>query len=315
MRHVITMAVLLAAALMSSGSVQAIEFPLPPSDVDVVGKVQQVRVGSGESLVDIARRHDIGYREMEIANPDVDMWVPDEGITVTVPSRFVLPATPREGIVLNVAEMRLYYYPEADEGERRSVETYPISVGRRDWSTPLGDTRIVDKTKDPYWYPPESIRQEAAAQGRELPKAVSPGPDNPMGQFKMRLGIPGYLIHGTNKPQGIGMRVTHGCARMSPEAIEKLFPRIDIDTPVRIVNQPVKAGWVANEPFIEMHPPLEGDAPASGGPAAQAVKALNQRVGQASVRIDYSRIDRAADRRTGIPTAIARRADLTVNGD
>lgn len=298
--------VLSALLLAPWPGAQALEFALPPSDVDVVGETKRVRVEAGETLLDIGRRNGIGYREMRIANPNVDMWVPDEGEPVTVPSRFVLPDAPREGIVLNVAEMRLYYYPEPESGEIARVETYPISVGRRDWSTPLGQTRIVAKTQDPRWYPPESIRQEAAAAGRELPQVVPPGPDNPLGRFKMRLGIPGYLIHGTNKPQGIGMRVTHGCARMYPEDIEKLFPRVDIDTPVRIVNQPVKAGWVADEPYVEVHPPLEEDGAEAITPAARAVEALTRNLTGTSARVDHQRIDRAAERRNGIPLSVAR---------
>jgi L,D-transpeptidase ErfK/SrfK len=127
-----------------------------------------------------------------------------------------------------------------------------------------------------------------------------------MGQFKMRLGIPGYLIHGTNKPHGIGMRVTHGCARMYPEDIEKLFPRIGINTPVRIVNQPVKAGWIADQPFIEVHPPLEEDGVEAITPAARAVEALTKKLSATSARVDHRLIDRAAERRNGIPASVAR---------
>ena len=155
--------------------------------------------------------------------------------------------------------MRLYYYPKAKPGETPVVITHPISVGRMDWETPLGMTKIVSKQKDPEWRPPKSIKAEHEVDGEPLPDVVPAGPDNPLGRYAMRLGIPGYLIHSTNKPYGVGMRVTHGCIRMYPEDIEKVFNDIPVDTPVQIVNQPIKLGWLAGSLFIELHPPLEED--------------------------------------------------------
>jgi L,D-transpeptidase ErfK/SrfK len=135
--------------------------------------------------------------------------------------------------------------------------TYPISIGRMDWETPLGRTSIISKVTDPSWYPPESIRAEHAADGDPLPRVVPPGPDNPLGKHAMRLGLPGYLIHGTNRPDGVGMRVTHGCIRMFPEDIDYLFGRVSVDTAVRIINEPVKVGWNGEELFVEVHATLE----------------------------------------------------------
>jgi L,D-transpeptidase ErfK/SrfK len=191
------------------------------------------------------------------ANPDVNVWVPGAGTEVVLPTRFVLPPGPRRGIVLNLAEYRLYYYPQPAEGEPAYVMTYPISIGRMDWETPLGSTSVVSKVRDPSWYPPQSVREEHAADGRPLPRIVPPGPDNPLGKFAMRLGLPGYLIHSTNRPAGVGMRVTHGCIRMFPEDIEYLFPSVDVNTPVRIINAPVKIGWFGDELVMEVHPVLE----------------------------------------------------------
>jgi len=313
MARYVFLSLVVAVAVAMPVSTWALEYRLPPSDIDVVGEIKRVRVQADESLVSLAYRHGIGYREMRLANPGVDMWVPDGGQRVTIPSRFVLPDTPREGIVLNVAEMRLYYYPERKNGQPRTVETYPISVGRRDWATPVGKTTIVEKTKNPTWKPPQSIREEARAAGRELPAVVEAGPDNPLGQYKMRLGMPGYLIHGTNKPQGIGMRVTHGCARMAPEDIESLFPRVDINTPVRIVNQPVKAGWVANELFVEVHPTLKEDEEKGIDRIGQAVEALSRRFddGQGGT-VDYERLNRASERPDGMPEAVTRDEGLAM---
>lgn len=287
--------------LAVSAPATALKFPLPPDDVGVVGEIRRVEAQGDETLLDIGRRHGLGYEEMRLANPGVDIWLPGEGTEVLVPTRFVLPQAPREGVVLNVAEMRLYYYPEA--GER--VETYPVSIGRQDWSTPLGVTRIVDKVRDPTWTPPQSIREEAAAEGQELPAVVAAGPDNPLGRFKMRLELPGYLIHGTNRPWGVGMRVTHGCVRMYPEDIENLFGRLPAGTSVRIVNQPVKAGWFAGILYLESHPPLQEDL-GRAHPLASAVEAVAALLGPAETRIDHDRLRAVALQRSGLPEPVSR---------
>jgi L,D-transpeptidase ErfK/SrfK len=218
-----------------------------PADGDLVGEYAEVAAGRDDTLIDVARRRGLGYEEVVNANPGVDPWLPGEGTMVRLPLRRVLPDTTREGIVVNLPEHRLYYYPAAKAGEPRVVVTYPISVGKMDWSTPLGLTRVAAKVKDPAWYPPESVRTEHAKHGDILPKVVPAGPDNPLGAYMMRLAIPGgaYLIHGTNLPAGVGMQVTHGCMRLYPEDIEELFKMVAVETPVRIVNQPQKTGWAA----------------------------------------------------------------------
>ncbi|MFQ5610322.1 MAG: L,D-transpeptidase family protein [Woeseiaceae bacterium] len=248
-------ALLVNAAVASAGT-----YELPPEGIDVVGDIQIVTAAYEDTLIDIARRHGVGYEEIVRANPDVRIWVPGEGTQVTVPSRFVLPAVPREGVVLNLAEYRLYYFPQPEGDEPAVVMTYPISIGRQDWETPLGVTNVVSKVTNPTWYPPQSVRDEHAADGRPLGRIVPPGPDNPLGKHAMRLGLPGYLIHGTNRPAGVGMRVTHGCVRMFPEDIRYLFDFIGIDTPVRIINEPVKIGWHGEELVMEVHPILEKGA-------------------------------------------------------
>jgi L,D-transpeptidase ErfK/SrfK len=249
----------IALVLSTFTSVLADTFVLPPADVDVVGQVQTMTASSDETLLDIARRYDIGQNEILLANPDVDRWLPADGSKVILPTRYILPEADRSGLVLNLPEMRLYYFPQPRPGETPVVITHPISVGRMDWNTPLGLTKIVSKQIDPEWRPPKSIKNEHAQDGETLPDVIRAGPDNPLGRYAMRLGIPGYLIHSTNKPYGVGMRVTHGCIRMYPEDIEKVFDDIPVGTPVRIVNQPVKVGWLAGSLFIELHPPLEED--------------------------------------------------------
>lgn len=236
-------------------------YELPPEGYDVIGALATVTAREEDTLVDIARRHGLGYHDIVRANRDVNVWVPGEGTEVVLPTRFVLPPGPRQGIVLNLPEYRLYYYPEPVEGEPAYVMTFPISIGRMDWDTPLGATSVVAKVQNPSWYPPQSVRDEHAADGRPLPRIVPPGPQNPLGKFAMRLGLPGYLIHSTNRPAGVGMRVTHGCIRMFPEDIEYLFPNVDVNTRVRIVNEPVKLGWFGEELVMEVHPVLEAAGP------------------------------------------------------
>ena len=253
MRFVVAISLCLFAASFAHSAT----YELPPEGGDVVGEVQTIIATHDDTLPDIARRHSVGYWDIVHANPGVSVWLPGEGTEVVVPTRFVLPPGPREGIVLNLAEYRLYYYPKPAAGEAAVVMTYPISIGRQDWETPLGRTRIISKVVNPAWYPPQSVRDEHAADGRPLPNVVPPGPDNPLGKHAMRLDIPGYLIHGTNRPAGVGMRVTHGCLRMFPEDIKYLFDHIAINTPVRIINEPVKIGWEGEQLVMEVHPLLE----------------------------------------------------------
>ncbi|WP_239016198.1 L,D-transpeptidase family protein [Spiribacter vilamensis] len=271
-----------------------------------------------DTLLGLGRRYGIGYEEMRRANPSVDVWLPGAGTEIVIPSRYVLPDAPREGIVVNIAEMRLYYYPETEDGDTPQVETYPISVGRMDWNTPLGQSRITEKTEDPYWFPPESILTERAEQGRPLPDAVPPGPENPLGRHKMRLDIPGgaYLIHGTNEPRGIGMRVTHGCIRMFPEDVESLFNRVSSGASVRIVNQPVKAGWAIGELLIEAHPVLPPEAenaydPMKSPPMRNAVEAISAVIDRGAARVDHQRLVRVMDAASGMPAAISRRNEVS----
>ena len=183
-----------------------------------------------------------------------------------------------------------------------------------DWETPLGRTTIISKARNPSWYPPESIRAEHAAEGDPLPRIVPPGPENPLGDYAMRLGLPGYLIHGTNRPDGVGMRVTHGCIRMFPEDIDYLFDRVDIKTAVRIINEPVKVGWDGDDLVIEVHETLEVNEPVSGAEeegelppnfrnamtvlTAQFVAATNSKAGL----LNWDTAEKLLARANGIPS-------------
>jgi len=306
----------LAAGLwlsLASETASALMFPLPPEDTNVIGEVQLIAADEEDTLLSLGRRYGIGYEEMRRANPEVDVWLPGEGTQVTIPSQFILPEAAREGIVINLAEMRLYYYPGPESDNAGMVETYPISVGRMDWSTPLGESQITEKTENPYWFPPESILTERREQGRPLPEAVPPGPDNPLGRHKLRLDIPGgaYLIHGTNEPRGIGMRVTHGCIRMFPEDVESLYERLPSGSSVEIVNQPVKAGWLDDQLLVEVHPILPPEAenafdnvePPS---IMEAVLAVARVLDQGDVRVDHERLAGAVNAADGLPGTVSR---------
>jgi L,D-transpeptidase ErfK/SrfK len=234
-------------------------FELEP-DSEIVGYVQRTVVGKEDTLPDIARRFDVGYEEMLLANPGVDPWLPGVGREVVVPTQFILPAAPHEGVVVNVAAMRIFYFPPAKKGEPRVVYTHPIGIGRVGWKTPEGTTKIISRTKDPVWVVPKSVRDEHAEDGEKLPARVPAGPDNPLGQYMFRLGWPTYLIHGTNKPYGVGMRSSHGCMRLYPEDIAVFYDLIPIGTKVTVVNQPYLFGIRDGELYFQAYAVMEDDS-------------------------------------------------------
>lgn len=256
-----------------------------PEQGNVIGANYTVTVEKGDTLVDIARQHNVGYEAIRMANPDVSIWAPFAGVEVTIPNQHILPDAPREGIVINLSELRLYYY--SAEG---IVETYPISVGRDGFSTPVGLTRTTIKVKDPHWSPPSSMRKEAAARGEPAPEVVPPGPDNPLGRHAILLGLPSYLIHGTNKPEGVGMRVSRGCIRMFPEDIESLYERVPSGTQVNILDQPFKAGWSEDGVlYAQSFPQLEENE-GTFEPILNAIEVVTRAFGEEQPPVDYARL-------------------------
>lgn len=279
--------------------------PLPPVGTDVVGELRIVLARQEDTLSDIARRYNLGYSEITDANPTVDPWLPGEGTPILLPTQFILPDAPRQGVVINVATMRMFYYPPAAKGEAATVVTHPIGIGKEGWSTPVGATKVVSKQKDPAWFVPVSIREEHARKGEPLPAVVPPGPDNPLGQHAFRLGLPGYLIHGTNKPYGIGMRVSHGCIHLYPEDIAGLFDRIPPGAPVTIVNQPFLAGWRDGTLYMEAHKPLEEEIKAWEGNLTPAIKVVNRMTGENRAAVEWGRVIRLTKRGHGFPAPIS----------
>lgn len=285
---------------------RATTFLLPSASTQLVGQLEHVTTKHEDTLLDIARRNGLGYQEIVLANPSVDPWLPGENTKVLLPTRYLLPATPREGIVINRAEMRLYYYPESRSGVATEVITYPVGIGRVEWETPLAVTTVTAKVVDPTWYPPASIRAEHAEAENPLPAIVPPGPDNPLGRFAMSLGLAGYLIHGSNRAYGVGMKVSHGCVRLYPEHIEALFASVPIGTPVRIINQPFKTGWAGNALYLEVHP--TGDDPTQ--PALQDLTSLVRILvratqGRPGDSVNWERAEEIALTPRGIPLAVA----------
>jgi len=270
---------------------------------DVIGVRRTHTVAEGETLLDLARRYDLGFIELRAANPGLDAWIPPVGALVVLPTQHVLPDAPRQGIVINLAELRLYYFPKSG----KPPATYPIGIGREGWETPEGQTRIVRKRRDPSWIPPASIR----AENPNLPAVVPPGPDNPLGRFALDLALDKYLLHGTNKPNGVGRRVSHGCMRLYPEDIAWLFEAVPVGTPVTIVNQEIKFGWSDGALYMEMHPNLEqaieveahGTFTPMPPPDIEAV--LEKAIGDTRVALNRAAIDRAVRERSGLPVRIS----------
>jgi L,D-transpeptidase ErfK/SrfK len=232
-------------------------FTFDPERDTVVGEVQVTRAHEEDTLPDLARRFNIGYEEIVRANPGVDVWLPHAGTPVVLPTRFVLPDAPYQGVVINLAALRLFYYPPRKPGELQTVITHPIGIGQVGWSTPLGSAKVTGKITKPWWFPPASVRKEHAENGDPLPGRVPPGPDNPLGDYAIKLSWKSYFIHGTNKPYGVGMRASHGCIRMYPEDIALIFHDVPVGTPVTVVNQAAVYGWQGDTLYLQTFPELE----------------------------------------------------------
>ncbi|GAB4357105.1 MAG: L,D-transpeptidase family protein [Methylohalobius crimeensis] len=271
----------------------------------LIGRIARISVREGDTLADIARHFGIGLQAIRDANPGIDPWLPPAGEEVLLPLAFILPDTPREGMVLNLPAMRLFYFPPDDSG---AVWSYPVGIGREDWETPRGKTRIVQKKADPSWFVPASIRREHARKGDPLPRVVPPGPDNPLGSHALRLGMPGYLIHGTNKPYGVGLRVSHGCIRLYPEDIAALFPRVPVGTPVAIVDQPYLIDRLGDEIYLQVFPPLQSDGKRLHALKQAVIRDLREIERTSEVSVDWEKVDRAIAGSHGIPLPVGGRS-------
>ncbi len=298
--------ILTIALIISPLTSLALEFPLPASNDAVIGHIEYTKVQPGENFNNIARKYNIGYYELVEANPSVNPNAPAPGTLLIIPSQYVLPPGPRKGAIINLAELRIYFFPKDED----KVYTFPISIGRQGWGTPTGEFHIVEKMPHPKWVPPDDIKEEYFKEtGSRLPDVVEPGPDNPLGDYAMRLSNPLYLIHGTNNPSGIGRRASSGCIRMNPEDISHLFQLMHIDTPVRIINEPYKAGWHRGHLFFEAHLPLQEQQLEWFGSLDPARDVLRQAQDKKpSTKIDWSKAMQVARLEMGIPIVVNSRS-------
>jgi L,D-transpeptidase ErfK/SrfK len=279
----------------------AMEFPLEKGQV-AVGAVDTVVAKDDDTMLDLARQFDDGYVDFMAANPGVNPWHPGDGKTIAIPNFFILPDAPRTGIVINLAERRIFYFPPGG----KTVETYPPGVGVRANATPLGTTRVVLKEDGPVWRPPPSIRAERP----DLPAAIYPGPDDPLGDYALRLGWTNYLIHGTNKPDSVGRNVSHGCLHIYPEDIERLFHEVPVGTQVRSINQAVEAGWIDGRLYVEVHPTkdqadeIDFNQPMTPAVPPELMQRVAKAAGDRAELVDWDAVRMAGLAATGIPTPV-----------
>jgi len=275
-----------------------------PEGANIIGRQQVIAATHEDTLIELARSHDLGYVELAAANPDIDPWLPGEGTEVVLPTAHLLPPGEQEGIVINLAEQRLYYFD--DPG---GPVSFPIGVGREGADTPLGTTKVVRKREDPTWHPPASARREDPS----LPRSVPPGPENPLGDRALYLGWPAYLVHGTNEPYGIGRRVSRGCIRLYPEDIRALYPMVAKGTAVRVIDEPVKIQEVQGALYLEAHPSLEqaSQIEEAGAFEPESVPEVRERLvaaaGEAADLLNWPAIEDALASRRGIPVRISLR--------
>jgi L,D-transpeptidase ErfK/SrfK len=274
-------------------------FVLPSKNTMMVGNVTWTQALPGDTFNTLGRRFDLGYAELLEANPGVDPKHLAPGTIIVIPSRFILPPGPRHGLVINLAELRIYYYP----AKRAVVETYPVGIGREGWDTPLGPSWIAQKMINPTWVVPPAIREDRKKEGVYLPKQVPPGPDNPLGGYALRLKQLTYLIHGTNDSEGIGRRSSAGCLRMYPEDIEHLFPQIKTKDPVYIINVPNKLARQGHRLYLEAHVPLQ-TYPLAGGTWESLLKKQLQTQPYASIPVDGHLVESILHHHNGIPQQI-----------
>ena len=278
-----------------------------PAYPAIIGRTFRYRARYEDTLIALPQRFNVGYTELRAANPEVDPWLPGEGTEILIPTAHIVPRAADEGLVLNLGDQRLYYF----EPDGKTVASFPVGIGREGWSTPTGRTKVVRKREKPTWYVPKSIRAERP----DLPAVVPPGPDNPLGSHALYLGWTAYLVHGTNQPYGVGRRASHGCVRLYPEDIARLYQEIPIGTPVTVIDQPVKIAWVGGELMLEVHPTQsQADQVAFGDPVTpeQSPEVAYRLVDAAQAetqKLDWELIRRALRERAGIPISVLKRGD------
>lgn len=296
---------LILIALLSVGALSPLAVNAAPYAKDYFGETVVHKAAFEDTLIHMARANGLGFVELRAANPTLDPWIPGAGARIILPKKHILPEAPRKGLVINLAEMRVYYFKEAG----KEPQTYPISIGRDGLQTPTGSTKIVRKADGPTWRPTKRMRDEDP----NLPASVGPGPENPLGAYALYLGWPQYLMHGTNKPYGIGRRVSSGCMRMYPEDIKTLFPQVPVGTPVTVVDQPVKVGWIDEQMYIEVSPnqdqslKIEEDGVVKSYEiTAEDMKRISKKAGEHADKINWTIVRKAVQEHRGVPVSVLR---------
>lgn len=279
----------------------------------VIGSNRRYTVAKGDTFLDLARFYGLGYNELEQANPNIDPWIPAAKATaVILPTAWVLPQGSYKGLVVNIPEMRLYYFHPHKEGEPILVTTYPVGLGRDEWRTPRGKFTVQGKTVNPTWVIPESIREEHIRERGDHRTMIAGGaPDNPLGKYRLELSMKHYRIHGTDIPWGVGMQVSHGCVRLYPEDIEALFPMVRVGTPGEFIYQPVKIGARNGRIYAEVSPDIYTLVPGMFSEARRIVEQLGWQD-----YVDWNKIERVVQERNGITTDVTRGGQrLETEGD
>lgn len=295
-------ALVLMGIIMAS-TVEAAVYPLPANGDNVIGSDRVATAKVTDTISTFAERYDVGYYSVLEANPNVSPFRLYNGIRLFVPSQFILPDAPREGIVINLAELRLYYYPPGSN----TVVTYPIGIGRigEGWQTPTGQVPITEKIQDPVWRVPPSVVADMARRGKTIPETIPPGPENPLGAYMMRMGQTSFLIHGTNRSDTVGRRTSAGCIHLYPEDIEALYNAIPLGTPVTVVNQPLKVGVLNGQLYLEAHSPLlEQRAEYAGQYDTIARNTLQNALGKQTANVDWTKVQLLTQIQTGVPAVI-----------
>ncbi|BBV91454.1 MAG: L,D-transpeptidase family protein [Enterobacter sp.] len=304
MKRASLITLLLLSSLGALHSARAMDYPLPPAGSRLIGQNQTYTIQEGDNkLQTIARRFNTAAQVILETNNTIAPVNPAPGTVITIPSQMLLPDTPREGIVVNLAELRLYYFPPG----QNIVQVYPLGIGQLGLETPVTTTRVSQKIPNPTWTPTPGIRARSLEQGIKLPPVVPAGPNNPLGRFALRLGVGNgeYLIHGTSAPDSVGLRVSSGCMRMNAPDIKALFEQVRVGTRVQIINEPVKFSLEPDgKRYIEVHRPLaqvEGENPQ----VSPITHSANFAAFVSQAGSDKALIDKALSRRAGIPVIVS----------
>jgi L,D-transpeptidase ErfK/SrfK len=261
-------------------------YPYHSDNLTVIGKPTSYTVNAEDTFLDISRKHELGYNEMAILYPLIDPWMPPAGENIAIPSFWILPTKNRQHLVINIPELRLYFF----EKETSCVQTYPVSIGSKGWETPSGSFSITEKRSNPKWYVPKSLQEKYGTA------VMPPGPDNPLGKYVMRFSDTSYSIHGTHMPWGVGRLISHGCIRCYPEHIRLIYPQVDLGTKVELIYEPIKFGKKQNRIYVEIHPDVYNRIPDFEQYAAQELKNCHM-----SHLINPSRYEQAVQARNGMP--------------